>query len=227
MDKINILLHVEAMQDSTTRTDTVGLSDVRVVIIHHHELMICVTQTSDSSIILSIRIHLFPTYLSVVIGCTRTKMFPKLEFNLVRMKSYHCMVAKYVAWSFRINPRVGLSLGATRNCSRTRAFHTNPPYRRECAEQRGAPVCEECRARPTTKHDSRLVPDRKGIWGYVFTSFCDQCWEERPERKEERIVLRKIRKERRKREKEKKLALRKEKTDKVMEYVIREAGSHR
>lgn len=199
---------------------------------------IIITQTSDSSTILSIRIHLFPTYLSVVIGCTRTKMFPKLGFNLVRMKSYHCMVAKYVAWSFRINPRVGLSLGATTNCSRTRAFHINPPYRRdcdwgrlcdcpECAEQRRAPVCEECRARPTTRHDSRLVQDRKGIWSYVFTSFCDQCWEERPERKKERIILRKIRKEERIREREKKLALRKEKTDKVMEYVIREAGSHR
>lgn len=78
----------------------------------------------------------------------------------------------------------------------------------ECMESSRKPMCEICKVHPTTTQSAKLTHDRKGLSGYKFTSFCDQCWAERS--KEERRTAR---------EKERFLALREERTEKMLANV--------
>ncbi|KAF1957430.1 hypothetical protein CC80DRAFT_547336 [Byssothecium circinans] len=132
--------------------------------------------------------------------------------------------AEYVAKAFCANRRPCLSLVATKGTSKVpkhiaRSFHINPSYHSncdfgspcdcsECREATKRPICEICRVRPTANQSREQFYDRKGLSGYTFTSFCDLCW---------KVHLEKERKGGQ--EKQQKLALRKDKVDKMMEYV--------
>ena len=78
----------------------------------------------------------------------------------------------------------------------------------ECKENVKGSICEVCQVRPAVNQSSELSRDRKAIASYTFTSFCEQCWEKYVEEKRKRG-----------REIEQTLASRKEKMDKMMEYV--------
>ncbi len=49
----------------------------------------------------------------------------------------------------------------------------------ECMQDRRKPICEICRVRPTVHQSCGYSYDRKGLGGYDFTSFCEQCWQKR------------------------------------------------
>ncbi|CAG9949463.1 unnamed protein product [Clonostachys rosea f. rosea IK726] len=150
-------------------------------------------------------------------------MLRRLGLGLVATKNCG-KVAKYVAKSFFANRRPCLSIVATKDSSKVpkhiaRCFHTNPSYHSncdfgspcdciECREAAKIPVCEICRVRPTTNQSWERSYDRKGVSGYTFTSFCDLCW---------KVHLEKERK--REQENKQALALRKNKVDKMLEYV--------
>jgi len=56
----------------------------------------------------------------------------------------------------------------------------------ECMQDRRRPICEICRVRPTVHQSYGDSHDRKGIRSYSFTSFCEQCWQERETARRER-----------------------------------------
>jgi len=49
----------------------------------------------------------------------------------------------------------------------------------ECMQDQRKPICEICRVRPTVHQSYEDSRDRKGIGSFSFTSFCEQCWQER------------------------------------------------
>lgn len=135
-----------------------------------------------------------------------------------------------------MNRRAGLSLVPTKNLSKARSFHISPfdslrtscesgkPCKCiKCSEAARKPICEICRTHPTTNQSSQ--PDFSGEsspgnfhWWYTFTSFCDLCWGKHLDQKREREI------ERRKNTelyREKRLALRKEKMDWILENTGR------
>lgn len=62
--------------------------------------------------------------------------------------------------------------------SHSSACDFNSPCRCSgCMKDNRQPYCEICKVNPTAHQDAAFARDRKGISGYSFTSYCDQCWE--------------------------------------------------
>ncbi|KAK7955051.1 urea active transporter [Apiospora saccharicola] len=70
------------------------------------------------------------------------------------------------------------------------------------------PVCDICRVKPTAHQSAEEVVDGEDGRYYEFTSFCEGCWETRLLREEPRNDAR-----------DQRLALHKERIDKMMEHV--------
>jgi hypothetical protein len=95
-----------------------------------------------------------------------------------------------------------------------RPFHTPSSYRSncdfgspcqcsDCMEDARKPICEICKIFSTAHQSSKYGRDRKGVGGYTFTSFCEQCWKKhqdaeaaREEREKQILALREQRVER-------------------------------
>ncbi|KAK0721420.1 hypothetical protein B0T21DRAFT_294714, partial [Apiosordaria backusii] len=55
-----------------------------------------------------------------------------------------------------------------------------------CMEDNRTDNCQVCEVNPTAHQEARWVQDDDFIWSYEFTCFCEQCWEEKDEKRAEK-----------------------------------------